>query len=73
MTFPITKISQIAKFTNGLAFRPDDWGSEGRPIIRIQNLNDPLKPYNYTKRKVPKKYLVNKGDILVYTFTGVNE
>lgn len=65
MTYPLTDIGDIANFVNGFAFKPEDWGLDGLPIIRIQNLTDPSKPYNFTTRKVPEKYLVNRGDVLV--------
>jgi type I restriction enzyme, S subunit len=59
------KIGNIAKFINGAPFKPSDWVDEGLRIIRIQNLTDPNKPYNRTLKKVDKKYLVKKGDVLV--------
>jgi len=65
MTYPLIDIGDIATFVNGFAFKPEDWGLDGLPIIRIQNLTDPSKPYNRTTRKVPSKYLVNRGDVLV--------
>lgn len=40
-------------------------GTEGKPIIRIQNLNDPLKEYNYTEREVKDTNIARKGDLLV--------
>ncbi len=58
-------LGDIAEFINGAAFKPEDWGGEGMRIIRIQNLNDPTKPYNRTKRKVAEKYLVPQGTLLV--------
>jgi len=59
------KLGNIADFINGAAFKPEDWGNEGMKIIRIQNLTDITKPYNYTKRNVDDKYIVRKGDVLV--------
>jgi len=61
----LARLGDIAEFINGVAFKPEDWGSEGRKIIRIQNLTDPSKPYNYTTRQVDDKYVVQKGDVLV--------
>lgn len=58
-------LASVADFVNGVAFKPEDWSSEGRRIIRIQNLNDPTKPYNYTLRDIPEHNLARKGDILV--------
>ncbi len=59
------RIGNIANFINGAAFKPEDWENGGLKIIRIQNLTDTTKPYNYTRRKVADKYLVRKGDVLV--------
>lgn len=58
-------LGDVAEFINGAAFKPADWGEEGSRIIRIQNLNDPNKPYNRTTRQVPKKYEVPSGTLLV--------
>jgi type I restriction enzyme S subunit len=58
-------LGEIADFINGMAFKPSDWQSEGRRIIRIQNLSDPTKPYNRTNKVVDPKYLVAPGTILV--------
>ena len=33
------KLKYLARFNNGLAFKPSDWSASGTPIIRIQNLN----------------------------------
>tara|TARA_R110002073_G_scaffold9896_6_gene49099 strand:- start:7313 stop:8392 length:1080 start_codon:yes stop_codon:yes gene_type:complete len=59
------ELGEVAKFINGAAFKPADWGEEGRRIIRIQNLNDPSKPFNRTTREVADKYLVETGNLLV--------
>lgn len=59
------KLGDIADFINGVAFKPVDWGETGKKIIRIQNLTDPSKPYNLTKRQVASKYEVMPGDLLV--------
>ena len=58
-------LGDVAKFVNGAAFKPEDWGDEGLPIIRIQNLTDPSKPYNRTLRAVSDILRVRRGDLLV--------
>jgi type I restriction enzyme S subunit len=58
-------LGEVADFINGVAFKPEDWGDEGRPIIRIQNLNDPAKPFNRTTRSVSDKHIARAGDLLV--------
>ncbi|MEY3894659.1 MAG: hypothetical protein RLZZ214_178 [Verrucomicrobiota bacterium] len=58
-------LGEVAEFINGAAFKPDDWNEAGQPIIRIQNLTDPSKPFNRTTRTVASKYHVDPGDLLV--------
>lgn len=65
MTDHATEIGKVASFINGFPFKPEDWATSGLPIIRIQNLTDPSKPFNLTTREVDDRYLVNKGDVLV--------
>lgn len=59
------ELGKVAQFINGAAFKPEDWGDEGKKIIRIQNLTDQSKPYNKTLRQVDKKLVVERGDLLV--------
>ncbi len=65
MSYPLVELGSIANFINGYAFKPTHWEDSGKPIIRIQNLTDPSKPYNYSSIKIADKYLVEKGDLLV--------
>ena len=58
-------MGDIASYVNGAAFKPRDWSSYGRPIIRIQNLNDPSAAYNFFSGTIDSKYLVQRGDVLV--------
>lgn len=58
-------VGETGEYINGLAFKPEDWHEEGMPIIRIQNLTNPDKPFNVTTREVDELYIVNPGDILV--------
>jgi type I restriction enzyme S subunit len=65
MKHPQVPLGEVADFVNGAAFKPEDWGEDGLPIIRIQNLTDPRKPFNYTERMVAGKLVVDPGDLLV--------
>ena len=48
----------LATYINGFAFTPNDWESEGKPIIRIQNLTDNSTHCNRCKRTdIPEKYI----------------
>ena len=46
------KLGDCATFINGYAFKPEDWNTEGLPIIRIQNLNNENAPYNYYNKNI---------------------
>ena len=59
-----SSIGEVAEYINGRAFKPSEWKSEGRPIIRIQNLNDEEARYNFSSAQHEEKYLVKKGDLL---------
>ena len=65
MSAAFEQLGAIAKFINGAAFEPEDWGNSGARIIRIQNLTDPTKPFNRTTRSVPEQLHVHPGDLLV--------
>lgn len=69
MTFPATwqtcKLGDLAQYINGKAFKPGDWKGSGLPIIRIQNLTDSEKPFNYCDQRIEPRYLVNNGDLLI--------
>ncbi len=59
------RMGDIATFINGAAFKPRDWSTTGRPIIRIQNLNDANADYNYFAGEIEDKYLVHHGEVLI--------
>lgn len=60
----VIKVGNVAKYTNGRAFKPEEWESIGLPIIRIQNLNDADAPYNRSSVMHEQKYLIKDGDLL---------
>lgn len=60
------RLGDVATYINGFAFKPDDWSSKGIPIIRIQNLTDSSRDFNYCSREdIPHKFYINEGDILI--------
>lgn len=60
------KLGEVATYINGFAFKPSDWGTEGLPIIRIQNLTGTQAQYNKCSRTdIPEKYIVRNGDVLI--------
>jgi type I restriction enzyme, S subunit len=58
-----TTVGQICQFRNGHGFGPNDWDTQGLPIIRIQNLNGG-KEFDYFSRKPEPSWLVEPGQIL---------
>jgi type I restriction enzyme S subunit len=57
-------IGSLCKLINGRVFKPTDWTEKGLPIIRIQNLNDPLAPFNFFDGQVRSQFLINSGALL---------
>jgi type I restriction enzyme S subunit len=50
---------------NGRAFKPEEWSTEGTPIIRIQNLNNEHAAFNRCKTDLDPKIHVHDGDFLI--------
>jgi len=59
------RLGDLALYINGKAFKPEEWKTTGLPIIRIQNLTNADKPFNYCDQEVDQRYLVNDGDLLI--------
>ncbi len=57
-------LGMIANLVNGRAFKPEEWSSWGTPIVRIQNLNDLTKPFNYCAFETRERFRVQSGDLL---------
>ncbi len=58
--------------TNGRAFKPSEWNGsheDGLPIIRIQNLNNPMAPFNYYIGEVDNRHVVLNG-MLLFSWSG---
>lgn len=64
-SWPTKPLGEVCELVNGRAFKPNEWQDIGLPIIRIQNLNDSEKPFNYTTQTLPEKFKVRKGDTLL--------
>jgi len=59
-------VSQLGDYLNGFAFKPSDWQTTGKPIIKIKEMGNGVgndTPRNNGER-VPAKYLVKSGDLL---------
>jgi type I restriction enzyme, S subunit len=59
------RLNDTGLYVNGIAFAPADWKTAGIPIIRIQNLSDDTKEFNFTEGNFPDENLVREGDLLV--------
>lgn len=59
------RLGDVATYINGYAFKPEDRGSEGLPIIRIQDLTGNAYDLGFYAGKYPKKIEINDGDVLI--------
>jgi len=59
------RLGDIATYINGYAFKPEDRGSIGLPIIRIQDLTGNGYDLGYYEGEYPPKIEINNGDILI--------
>ncbi len=58
-------LGELCRLINGKAFKPSDWTDTGLPIIRIQNLNDSTKLFNYWAGSLDRQVMVKSGDVLL--------
>ncbi|WP_461117589.1 restriction endonuclease subunit S [Spirosoma jeollabukense] len=63
-SWEVMQLGDVLDLINGKAFQPSDWGLEGLPIIRIQNLNNSNAPFNYYSGLIEDRYYVHSNDIL---------
>ena len=61
----VVRLGEVARFVNGRAFRPEEWGLSGLPIVRIQNLTSLDAPYNFFNGEVADDNLIDTGDIVI--------
>lgn len=65
-SWTVTELGIISDYFNGRAFKTQEWGKKGLPIIRIQNLTnkrDGLE-FNYYDGNYDERIFVTKGDLL---------
>jgi type I restriction enzyme, S subunit len=60
----LANVGDLADYINGRAFKPSEWKDYGKPIIRIQNLNNNDAKYNFSCLDHEEKYLVRNDDLL---------
>ena len=56
-------VADICRMQNGNGFGPEDWGVEGYPIIRIQNLNGGNN-FDYYSGPIEPRWIVEPGQLL---------
>jgi type I restriction enzyme S subunit len=59
-------VGNLGEYLNGYAFKPDDLGKNGLPVIKIKEMKsgiDSSTPRNLG-HNIPKKYIVERGDIV---------
>lgn len=61
----IISLGEICDLVNGDAYNESMWSTEGVPIIRIQNLNNANKPFNYWAGALTDRVVVTDGDVLL--------
>ena len=59
------RLGEVATYINGYAFKPEQRGSEGLPIIRIQDLTGNAYDLGFYNGEYPKKIEINDGDVLI--------
>jgi len=59
-----TTLGEVATYQNGRAFKPNEWNSNGLPIVRIQNLNDDKATFNFSDKRHERRFSVQRGDLL---------
>jgi restriction endonuclease S subunit len=63
MHWQVATVADICEMRNGHGFGPEDWTTEGLPIIRIQNLNGG-KNFDYFAGEADARWLVESGQLL---------
>lgn len=59
------RLGDIATYINGYAFKPEDRGTEGLPIIRIQDLTGNSYDLGFYSGEYPERIEINNGDVLI--------
>lgn len=57
-------LTELAEFINGYSFKPSDWGKEGLPIIRIEQLKNPESVSDFYSKNLPQHNIIDDGDLV---------
>ena len=58
------RLTDLANYHNGLAFKPADWSEDGVRIIRIEQLNNPDGEYDHFNGFFSDENAINDGDLI---------
>ena len=58
------KLTDLAEYINGYAFKPEDCGEHGLPIIRIEQLKNPASTTDYYSGCLPEHHIIDDGDLI---------
>ncbi|MDM8549790.1 restriction endonuclease subunit S [Desulfobacterales bacterium HSG2] len=58
------KLTELADFINGYAFKPSDWHKDGLPIIRIEQLKNPQAKCDFYSGEIPEYNIIDDGDLI---------
>ena len=62
----VKPFSEVAEFMNGFAFKPSQWGSMGRSIIKIAELKNgvTISTPRHDGSDIPRRFWIENGDLL---------
>lgn len=63
-SWELKHLTDLAEYINGYAFKPEDWGQEGLPIIRIEQLKNPESISDFYSGKLHEKNIIQDGDLI---------
>jgi type I restriction enzyme, S subunit len=58
------RLTDLAEYINGFAFKPSDFSEGGVPIVRIEQLKNPNGNFDYFNGKIPERNWINNGDLI---------
>ena len=63
-SWPQRRLTDLALYHNGVAFKPSDWSLDGLPIIRIEQLNNPDGEFDRYTGSVSEVNRIRDGDLV---------
>jgi len=60
----LRSLASLGTYLNGFAFKPQHWGENGLPIVRIRELLDPTVEPDRYEGPAAKSFLIEDGDLI---------